>query len=138
MSPLFSTVSQKSGREPLRVHVVEDDAGVSDSLALILRNIGHTVISYPDAESLFRAPLPQARDAVIVDLSLPGISGAHLVRWLLNLAAPPRVVVITGQSQGFIDHQLRGLVPTGLVRKPLDVDAITRVLPAEDAAGSPA
>ncbi|WP_428032769.1 response regulator [Ancylobacter sp.] len=115
----------------MRVHVVEDDAGVGDSLAFILRNIGHAVISHPDAESLFKGPLPEARDAVIVDLSLPGIPGAQLVRWLLNLAAPPRVVVITGQSQGFIDHQLRGLVPSGIVRKPLDVDAITRALPAE-------
>lgn len=114
----------------MRVHVVEDDAGVSDSLALILGNLGHKVISYPDAESLFKAGLPEGADAVIVDLSLPGIPGAQLVRWLLSLASPPRVVVITGQSQGFIDHQLRGLKPTWLVRKPLDVDAITRVLPA--------
>jgi len=114
----------------VRVHVVEDDAGVSDSLALILGNLGHKVISYPDAESLFKAGLPEGADAVIVDLSLPGIPGAQLVRWLLSLASPPRVVVITGQSQGFIDHQLRGLKPTWLVRKPLDVDAITRVLPA--------
>ncbi|SCW59745.1 response regulator [Ancylobacter rudongensis] len=113
----------------MRVHVVEDDAGVSDSLALILRNIGHTVISHRDAESLFKGSVPEAPDAVIVDLSLPGIPGAQLVRWLLNLAAPPRVVVITGQSQGFIDHQLRGLVPDGVMRKPLDVDAIARVLP---------
>jgi FixJ family two-component response regulator len=115
----------------LRVHVVEDDAGVSDSLSLILGNVGHKVIAYPDAESLFKAPLPEGRDAVIVDLSLPGIPGAQLVRWLLNLATPPRVMVITGQSQSFIDHQLRGLKPTWLVRKPLDADTITRVLPAE-------
>ncbi|TSJ64694.1 response regulator [Starkeya sp. 3C] len=115
----------------MRVHVVEDDAGVSDSLALILSNIGHKVISYPDAESLFKVAPPDARDAVIVDLSLPGIPGAQLVRWLLNLAAPPRVVVITGQSQSFIDHQLRGLSPARLVRKPLDVEALTQALPVE-------
>lgn len=129
MPALFHTVSENRGREPLRVHVVEDDAGVSDSLALILRNIGHDVVSHRDAESLFKGPVPEAGDTVIVDLSLPGIPGAQLVRWLLNLAAPPRVVVITGQSQGFIDHQLRGLVPDGVMRKPLDVDAIARVLP---------
>lgn len=115
----------------MRVHVVEDDAGVSDSLALILDNIGHQVVSYPDAESLFKVEPPGGEEAVIVDLSLPGIPGAQLVRWLLQLAAPPRVVVITGQSQSAIDHQLRGLSPSWLVRKPLDIDAITRVLPAE-------
>jgi FixJ family two-component response regulator len=111
--------------------VVEDDVGVSDSLSLILGNLGHDVVSHPDAESLFRATPPGASEAVIVDLSLPGISGAQAVRWLLRLAAPPRVVVISGQSQSAIDHQLRGLRPAHLVRKPLDLDALTLALPSE-------
>lgn len=114
----------------MRVHVVEDDAGVSDSLSLILANLGHDVISYPDAESLFRSPPPDGSDTVIVDLTLPGIPGAQVVRWLLKMAAVPRVVVITGQSQSAIDHQLRGLTPAGVVRKPLTVEALARALPA--------
>ncbi|MGA0563113.1 response regulator [Ancylobacter sp. VNQ12] len=116
---------------PVRVHVVEDDAGVSDSLSLILANLGHNVISYPDAESLFRSTPPDGGDTVIVDLSLPGISGAQVVRWLLKLAAVPRVVVITGQSQSAIEHQLRGLKPTMLVRKPLDVETLAQAIPLD-------
>ena len=115
----------------MRVHVVEDDEGVSDSLGIILRNLGHDVVSHHDAESLFAGAPPVATDAVIVDLSLPGIPGAQVVRWLQQLAAPPHLVVITGQSQSAIDHQLRGLAPIQLMRKPLDLDALTRALPAD-------
>ncbi|MCJ8142818.1 response regulator [Ancylobacter sp. A5.8] len=115
----------------MRVHVVEDDDGVSDSLNLILGNLGHEVVMHRDAESLFRGVPPAGSDAVIVDLSLPGISGAQAVRWLLGLASPPRVVVISGQSQSAIDHQMRGLHPAWLVRKPLDVETLTRALPME-------
>ncbi|WP_029350717.1 response regulator [Bosea sp. 117] len=114
----------------MRVHVVEDDVGVSDSLGLILMNLGHEVLSYPSAEKLFAAAPPTASDVVIVDLSLPGIPGGQVVRWLQRLAAPPRIVVISGQSQGAIDHQLRGLDRIVLVRKPLDADTITSVLAA--------
>jgi len=112
----------------VRVHVVEDDAGVSDSLGLILGNLGHDVVIYPDAESLFRSSLPGPRDTVIVDLSLPGIPGGQLIRWLQNLASPPLLVVITGQSQGAIDHQLRGMKPVRVLRKPLNAEALMRVL----------
>ncbi len=114
----------------MRVHVVEDDAGVSDSLGLILANLGYEVVSYRDAESLFRAAPPDGRDTVIVDLSLPGIPGGQAVRWLLELAEPPSVVVISGQSQSAIDHQLRGLKPVGIVRKPLNVESLARAMPA--------
>jgi len=118
------------GETPLRVHVVEDDEGVSDSLGIILGNLGHDVVSHRNAESLFAGAPPIATDAVIVDLSLPGIPGAQAVRWLLQLAGPPHIVVITGQSQSVIDHQLRGLGPTQLMRKPLDFDTISMALPA--------
>ncbi|HEY9214121.1 MAG TPA: response regulator [Ancylobacter sp.] len=110
---------------------MEDDEGVSDSLGIILRNLGHDVVSHRNAESLFAGAPPVAADVVIVDLSLPGIPGGQVVRWLQQLAASPRVVVITGQSQSAIDHQLRGLAPIRLMRKPLDLDAITRALPAD-------
>ncbi|QIB34493.1 response regulator [Ancylobacter pratisalsi] len=115
----------------MRVHVVEDDAGVSDSLGVILGNLGHEVILYPDAESLLRNSPPKATDTVIVDLSLPGISGGQLVRWLQNLAAPPLLVVISGQSQGAIDHQLRGSGPVRVLRKPLNAEALMLILAAE-------
>ena len=113
----------------MRVHVVEDDDGVSDSLGIILGNLGHDVVAHGSAESLFAGAPPTATDAVIVDLNLPGITGAQAVRWLLQLAAPPHVVVITGQSQSAIDHQLRGLAPVRLMRKPLDIDALLLALP---------
>lgn len=113
----------------MRVHVVEDDDGVSDSLGIILGNLGHDVLVHSSAEGLFAGAPPAATDAVIVDLSLPGITGAQAVRWLLQLAAPPHVVVITGQSQTAIDHQLRGLAPVQLMRKPLDIDALLLALP---------
>lgn len=114
----------------MRIHVVEDDRGVSDSLSLTLGNLGYDVVAHRTAESFFAQSPPAAGDVVLVDLSLPGISGAQAVRWLQCLATPPRVVVVTGQSQTVIDHQLRGLAPMPVVRKPLDLEALVAALPA--------
>jgi FixJ family two-component response regulator len=110
------------------VHVLEDDPGVSDSLALLLDHLGFEVICHADAEEFFRCEPPSGRDIVFVDLMLPGISGKEVIRWLQRLRDPPRIVAMSGQSQGIIDAELRGVGVTQVIRKPLNHTAITAQL----------
>lgn len=112
----------------MSVHVIEDDSGVRDSLVLLLRQLGYDPSSYADAESFMTGNVPAVSDTVIVDLGLPGMSGAHLLRWLQSLAEPPRVIVISGQSQAKLTDWLRGLNVPHLIRKPLSMDAIAPLL----------
>jgi FixJ family two-component response regulator len=110
------------------VHVLEDDPGVSDALALLLDHLGFEVVCHADAEGLFRSEPPTGRDIVFVDLMLPGISGKEVIRWLQQLRDPPRIVAMSGQSQGMIDAELRGIGVTQVIRKPLTHTAITKQL----------
>jgi FixJ family two-component response regulator len=110
------------------IHIVEDDPAVCDSLAMVLREMGHEAVAHRDAESFFERPPPEADDVIIVDLSLPGISGAQVIRWLQRLARPPRVVAITGQPHGTIERALRGLSVPTLLRKPLSQEAVAGAL----------
>lgn len=110
------------------VHIVEDDPGVSDSLRFLLQALGHDVVSHPDAESFFECLPPGARDVVIVDLGLPGIGGAQVIRWLESMATRPRIIAISGQPQKVIEDELRDLPPVELLRKPLSGDRLVAVL----------
>ena len=112
----------------MAIHLLEDDAGVNESLALLFAHFNFDVIRHADAESLFRGTPPGADDIVFVDLKLPGVSGAEAIRWLRSLKNPPRVVVISGQSQATIRSELAGMDVAGILRKPLDQDAILREL----------
>src|SRR5262249_29263010 len=94
-------VAQPQGRT-MSIHLLEDDAGVNESLALLLTHFNLHVIRHGSAESLFRAQPPSADDIVFVDLKLPGVSGAQTIRWLQSLKQPPHIVVISGQSQATI------------------------------------
>lgn len=109
-------------------HVVEDDAAVADALVLMLREFDHEVRSYPDAETFLRDARPCGADTVIVDLALPGMSGGELVRFLEGIAGPPRVVVISGEPQGRLDRHLEGLPGLQVIRKPVEVEDIRRLL----------
>lgn len=108
----------------MAIHLLEDDEGVSESLALLFSYFNFDVIRHGSAESLFLSEPPAAGDIVFVDLKLPGISGAAAIRWLQSLKGPPRIVVISGQSQAIMRSELAGMDVAGVLRKPLDQEGI--------------
>jgi FixJ family two-component response regulator len=110
------------------IHILEDDPGVSDSLRLLVEGMGHSAIAYPSAEQFFALARPHPSDTVVVDLMLPGIGGAHVIRWLLDLREPPRVVAISGQPQPAIESQVRGLGDLEVLRKPLTSQTIAALV----------
>ena len=59
---------------------------------------------------------------------MPGVSGAEAIRWLQSLKTPPRVIVISGQSQAIIRQDLAGMDVVAVLRKPLDQDTVLREL----------
>src|SRR5215469_15869841 len=112
----------------MAIHLLEDDAGVNESLALLLAHLNFHVICHDSAESLFRAKPPGADDVVFVDLKLPGVSGAEAIRWLQSQKEPPRIVVISGQSQAVIRWELAGMSVAGVLRKPLNQETVLGAL----------
>jgi FixJ family two-component response regulator len=106
------------------IHLLEDDSGVNESLAMLFEHFNIDVVCHRDAESLFRAAPPGGDDIVFVDLKLPGVSGAATIRWLQSLHAPPHVIVISGQSQAIIRSDLAGMDVAAVLRKPLDQETV--------------
>jgi|ERR1700730_11232106 FixJ family two-component response regulator len=112
----------------MAIHILDGDPGVNDSLALLLRNLGHEVLSYPDATSFFRGDPPSAQDSVILDLMLSDVSGVAVLKWLQRLREPPHIVAVSGEPRKVIEAQLRGMDVPHLLRKPLREDLITAKL----------
>ncbi|MEO1199527.1 MAG: response regulator [Pseudomonadota bacterium] len=112
----------------MALYVVEDDAAVRDSLVLLLRQLGYDPHAFADAEGFVASVVPDPDDTVIVDLGLPGMPGSQLIRWLQRFDETPRIIVISGQSQGNLDRWLTDIPVENLVRKPLTMDAIAPLL----------
>jgi FixJ family two-component response regulator len=64
--------------EPLTVYIVEDDAAVRDSLALMLGFAGFRTAFFADAEAFLDAWREDWSGCVVADLRLPGASGLEL------------------------------------------------------------
>ena len=95
---------------------------------LLLRNMGHEVVCYSDGESFLSLARPRPGDDVIVDLKLPGISGAEIITALLQLDQPPRIIAMTGQGATAIRNELRGINVSHVLRKPLNADQLAACL----------
>ncbi|HET7671166.1 MAG TPA: response regulator [Burkholderiales bacterium] len=82
----------------LSVYIVDDDASVRDSLALMLGLGGYRTVAFADAESLLAAWHPDWIGCVVTDLRLPGMSGIELQGELRRRGSGVPVVVITAHG----------------------------------------
>ena len=80
------------------MHVVDDDAAVRDSLAVLLTACGFTVQTHASAETLLAAAAGLAPGCVLTDVRMPGLDGLALQRRLAELGLHVTVVVMTGHG----------------------------------------
>jgi RNA polymerase sigma factor (sigma-70 family) len=80
------------------VYVVDDDASVRDSLALMLGLGGYTTRLFADAESFLVAFNPAWAGCVVADLRLPGMSGTELQARVRQRGSAIPFVIITAHG----------------------------------------
>lgn len=106
------------------VHVVDDEAKIRDSLAVLLSTAGIRSRAYASAEEyLASAPLSEAA-CVILDNQLPGLSGMDLLKHLANTASNAAVIIITGYADVPTAVSAMKVGAFHFVQKPLDAEAL--------------
>jgi len=81
-----------------KVYVVDDDAAVSKGVCRLLRSAGYEPQAFNSAMEFvqyYRASLP---GCLVLDVSMPGISGLELQSWLEKLNSPLQIVFLTAQG----------------------------------------
>jgi RNA polymerase sigma factor (sigma-70 family) len=82
----------------LTVYIVDDDASVRDSLALMLGLAGYRTAVFADAEAFLAAWREQWTGCVVTDLRLPGASGLELQAEVRRRRSALPVIVITAHG----------------------------------------
>jgi len=80
------------------VFVVDDDAAVRDSLALLLDTAGFVVETYDGARSFLAACSPDRTGCVILDVQMPEVSGPELQAELNRRAVGLPIIFLTGHG----------------------------------------
>ena len=92
----------------LNVVIVDDHVALRRGMELLLRRSGlHVVGTADDAEQAEALILRRRPDVAVIDLALPGESGAALTRRLLEIEPELRIILYTGSADE--DELLDGL-----------------------------
>jgi CheY-like chemotaxis protein len=115
----------------MHVLLVEDSDEVRDIAVEYLTELGHESSAVPDAEQALARLLEHSCDAVMTDVSLPGMSGIALAKALVDKYPQLPVVISSGYGGLDLDVLFRDKRNHVFVLpKPYDLTALEQVLSA--------
>jgi len=82
-----------------RILVVDDDAGVRSVTGEMLRGMGFDVVTAEGGEQALDHYSTQRFDLILLDLSMPRLSGADVFRAVRGQDAAQRVIFMTGYAR---------------------------------------
>lgn len=108
----------------MHVLIIEDDRSVRKSIELILKSEGYTCDAAESGDSGLEAAREKTYDIIILDLTLPDVSG-HLVLGALRSAKiNTPVLVLSGRSARDEKIKTLGIGADDYVTKPFDKDEL--------------
>ena len=115
-------------RDAMAVIVVDDDASVRDSLALLLGLRGYRTRAFASAEDLLAAVAPDWAGCVVADLRMPGMSGLELGKALKDAGIALPLVVITAHGDVASARAAFRLDAVDFLEKPFDDDELVAAI----------
>ncbi|TIP09204.1 response regulator transcription factor [Mesorhizobium sp.] len=89
------------------VYVIDDDAGIRDSLGLLFRSVGLRAELFHSANELLQSKLPPIPSCLVLDVRLPGLSGFELHAELTKANVHIPIIFIT--AHGDIPMSVRAM-----------------------------
>jgi two-component system response regulator FixJ len=115
--------SENAAAQPV-VHIIDDDDGLRESLAFLLRSAELEVRSFDSAKAFLDVLPHAAPGCVITDVRMPDMSGIELLRRLKELKVGVPVIVITGHGDIALAVEAMKIGAADFFEKPFDDDLL--------------
>jgi len=106
------------------VFIVDDDAGVRDSLAMLLELKGFETRKFPAAEAFLDEYRPELPGCVVLDLRMPAMSGLELQAELTRRGLRLPVIVVTAHGDVATTRAALKDGAVDFIEKPIDDEAL--------------
>lgn len=111
------------------LHVIDDDDGLRDALAFLLKVNGVNAQFYESGDA-FLAALPVAEGCLLTDVRMPGITGLELVRELKSRGVELPVIVMTGHGDIPLAVEAMKAGVIDFIEKPFSDDVLLAAIQA--------
>jgi two-component system, LuxR family, response regulator FixJ len=106
------------------VYVIDDDEGLRESLAFLLRSAELEVRSFSSAKAFLDVLPDAAPGCVITDVRMPDMTGIELLRRLKEFKIGAPVIVITGHGDIALAVEAMKMGAADFFEKPFDDDLL--------------
>lgn len=120
-----------TSKEPVRVVLVEDHAPTRGATTRMLADFGARVVlleAFPDGEACLRSQVTGTADVALVDLGLPGMSGADVIAALAQSTPRVRALALTAFDHEKSVFQALGAGAFGYLLKDEPPERIVRAI----------
>src|SRR5271157_244368 len=110
------------------IYVVDDDQSAREGVVALIRSAGLTAKSFASAEEFLAAPRPKVPSCLVLDVSLPGVSGLDLQQELAESDVQIPIIFLTGH--GDIPMTVRALKAgaANFLTKPFDDEELLNAI----------
>ena len=115
------TATDDVAAPPLSVLVVDDDDDIRDVLSQMVERLGHVVSTASDGLEALDALRQQTFDVMILDISMPRLSGLGVARWLNDNpeVAPDMWTIVLSAWAGETRGPLQEVGVDTVIQKPI-------------------
>nr|WP_315228831.1 response regulator [uncultured Albidiferax sp.] len=110
------------------VHLIDDDAAVRDSLALLIGTVGLRVQTWADPQAFLAQFDRQGIGAIVLDVRMPGISGLAVLDTLVAQGVDQPVIMLTGHGTVEMCRRAFKAGAAEFLEKPVDDEALIEAL----------
>jgi CheY-like chemotaxis protein len=120
------------GDEPTKplVFVVDDEAIVRLVVRRVLEKAGFHVVEAEDGPGALAGFRERATEiaVVLLDLNLPGVSGADVFRQILRIRPTAKVIIASGRAADEVAAELGFPAPAHVLEKPFHADELIPIV----------
>jgi two-component system response regulator FixJ len=110
------------------IHLIDDDAAVRDSLALLIGTVGLRVTTWADPLAFLAGFDRQAIGAIVLDVRMPGLSGLTVLERLRAEGVDQPVVMLTGHGTVELCRRAFKSGAAEFLEKPVDDELLIETL----------
>ncbi|MDB5895864.1 MAG: DNA-binding response regulator [Rhodoferax sp.] len=110
------------------IHLIDDDAAVRDSLALLIGTVGLRVERWADPQAFLAQFDRQDIGAIVLDVRMPGISGLTVLDTLVAQGVDQPVIMLTGHGTVEMCRRAFKSGAAEFLEKPVDDEALIEAL----------
>jgi len=115
-------------REKANILIVDDDPGMTETLADILSELSYDVAVAEDGYRAIEMMRKKAYDVALMDIKMPGINGVDTFREVKGFSPSTKVIMMTAYSvEDLVKEALREGA-YGIIYKPLDIDKVVNFI----------